>query len=127
MANKKTKVAKQPWELLDQDLEQHSVAMDKSEADKVDEALELQMISIRLERGLLSNLKLIADHHGVGYQPLIRDLLNRFAQSELDSILHQLVEQQKEIQRRATAEIAKGQEASMRPIDEFLQRERKRA
>ncbi len=127
MANKKTNVAKQPWELLDQDLEQHTIAMDESEAEKIDEAVGLQMISIRLERRLLSNLKLIAKHHGVGYQPLIRDLLNRFARSELKSILHQLEEQQREVEKRAQEEAAKSQEASMRPIDEFLERERKRA
>ncbi len=127
MANKKTNVAKQPWELLDENLEKLTVSMDEAEAEKIDEALGLQMISIRLERALLSNLKLIAKHHGVGYQPLIRDLLNRFARSELKSILNRLEEQQRDIEKRATEEAAKAQEATLRPIDEFLERERKLA
>ncbi len=127
MANKKKDVAKQPWELLDEDLEQLTVAMDEGEAEKIDEAIGLQMISIRLERALLSNLKLIAKYHGVGYQPLIRDLLNRFALSELKSILNQLEAQQRDIEKRTKDEAAKTHDATLRPIDEFLQRERKLA
>lgn len=127
MASTKKTVAKQPWESFDDDLEQRAFEMDAAEAEKIDEAVGLQMISIRLERTLLSNLKLIAKHHGVGYQPLIRDLLNRFARSELLSILHDLESQQKEIEERANKEAAKSSEASMRPIDNFLERERKQA
>jgi hypothetical protein len=41
----------------------------------VDDALGLQMISIRLPRELLSRVKLIAGYHGVAYQPLMRDVL----------------------------------------------------
>lgn len=47
-----------------------------------DEALGLQMISIRLEKNLLEMLKAIATIEGVGYQPLVRDVLNRFALTE---------------------------------------------
>lgn len=126
MAKNKTTVAKQPWELLDDDLEQRASAVDAEEAEKIDEAIGLQMISIRLERALLSNLKLIAAHHGVGYQPLIRDLLNRFARSELGNILHELKTKQKEIAERAEKEALKSSPA-MEPIDNFLERERRRA
>jgi len=127
MASTKTTVAKQPWELLDDDLEQRASAIDLDEAEKIDEAVGLQMISIRLERALLSNLKLIAKHHGVGYQPLIRDLLNRFARSELRNILHELESKRKEIVELAEKEAAKNCQTPMEPIDNFLERERKRA
>jgi hypothetical protein len=45
-------------------------------------ALCLQPISIRLEKSLIEDFKLIADMHGMSYQPLIRQVLHRFAQSE---------------------------------------------
>lgn len=127
MASKNTNVAKQPWEMLDDDLEARASAMDVAEKEKIDEAVGLQMISIRLERSLLSNLKLIAKHRGVGYQPLIRDLLNRFARSELVAILGELEAQQKEVAERASKENSKISEANLEPVDNFLERERMRA
>jgi hypothetical protein len=35
-------------------------------------------------------MKLIAEYHGVGYQPLMRDVLNRFAHTELHTIAENL-------------------------------------
>jgi hypothetical protein len=58
----------------------------------LDEVLGLQMISIRLPRQLIERLKLIAKHNGVGYQPLIRDVLSRFANGELIQVLRQQAE-----------------------------------
>lgn len=76
-----------PWETgaLGRDPAYVKVAGTRS-AD-LDDALGLQMISIRLEKGLLRDLKEIAAAHGIGYQPMIRDLLNRFAKAEIKSIL----------------------------------------
>lgn len=115
-----TKTGRQPWEELDDDLEAACSVVPAEEAAKIDEELGLQMISIRLERQLLKNLKLIAQHHGVGYQPLIRDLLNRFARSEVALILNEQLEQLKK---------AEEEQVPMEPIDDFLAREgeRKRA
>lgn len=50
--------------------------------DLIDEALALQMISIRLQKSLIEDLKGIAQMHGLGYQPLIRQILKRFADCE---------------------------------------------
>jgi predicted DNA binding CopG/RHH family protein len=55
--------------------------------DMVNEALGLQMISIRLEKELIDLLKAIAKIHGIGYQPLIRDQLHRFANAEARSLV----------------------------------------
>jgi len=52
----------------------------------VEETLGLQLISIRLQKSLVDQLKFIAQFHGIGYQPLVRDLLNRFARSEMINI-----------------------------------------
>jgi hypothetical protein len=55
----------------------------------VDDALGLQMISIRLPRELLSRVKLIAGYRGVAYQPLMRDVLGRWARAEMVEIAGQ--------------------------------------
>lgn len=49
----------------------------------LDDALELQLISVRLQKSLIDGLKLIAKANGIGYQPLMRQVLNRFVDSEL--------------------------------------------
>lgn len=53
----------------------------------IDESTGMQLISIRLPKTLISMLKLIAEHHGINYQPMVRDLLTRFAVSEVNSIV----------------------------------------
>jgi vacuolar-type H+-ATPase subunit C/Vma6 len=50
---------------------------------QIDEAMGMQMISIRLPKELVEDFKMIARFHKLGYQPLMRDALKRFAASEL--------------------------------------------
>lgn len=92
----------------------HAAPATAEDANAVSNALGLQMISIRLQRGLLQDLRLIADHHGIGYQPMIRDLLNRFARSEIRNIL---CDRLQAIERQEVPE-------STPPVEEFM---RKRA
>ena len=61
--------------------------------DLVDEALGLQMISIRLQKSLIEDLKTIAKMHGLGYQPLIRQILKRFADCEKKQLLREMAAQ----------------------------------
>jgi len=56
----------------------------------IDEALGLQPISIRLEKSLIEDFKLIASLHGLGYQPLMRQALRRFADCEKKRILQEV-------------------------------------
>ncbi len=65
---------------------------------QIDNALGLQMISIRLDKGLIESFKTLAAFHGVGYQPLMRDALKRFAESEMKAIVSGIVESQKKQQ-----------------------------
>ncbi|MER2474391.1 hypothetical protein [Photorhabdus laumondii] len=67
--------------------EAHVKVSDDVTEDLINEALELQPISIRLNRSLIEDLKMIADLNGLGYQPLIRQVLNRFADSEKKRVL----------------------------------------
>lgn len=60
---------------------------------QVDDALDLQMISIRLQKQLIEELKLIAEYYGVGYQPLMRDVLEKWSRTELSVIVHDLKRQ----------------------------------
>ncbi|HQZ03903.1 MAG TPA: hypothetical protein PKW99_14755 [Thauera sp.] len=66
--------------------EAHVRVADPTEEAALDDALGLQLISIRLQGALIKDMKLIADYHGIGYQPLMRDVLNRFARAELHTI-----------------------------------------
>jgi hypothetical protein len=50
------------------------------------------MISVRLQKQLISDLKFIATAHGIGYQPLIRDVLSRFVTHEKKQIIREAVE-----------------------------------
>lgn len=65
---------------------------------KIEESLGLQMISIRLDRGLIESFKAISAFHGLGYQPLMRDALKRFAEHELRNIVQGVVESQRKKQ-----------------------------
>lgn len=62
---------------------------------QIDEALGLQMISIRLDKGLIESFKMLGEFHGIGYQPLMRDALKRFAEAEMKAIVSGVVESQK--------------------------------
>ncbi|MCO4320368.1 CopG family antitoxin [Aliidiomarina quisquiliarum] len=68
--------------------EEHVEAVDFSQVieDTLNAATRMKPISIRLEEELLEQLKFIASHHGLGYQPLIRQLLKRFVKAELKVI-----------------------------------------
>ena len=56
------------------------------------------MISIRLQKSLIEDFKLLADLHGLGYQPLMRQILTRFADSEKKRLLRKFAASQKRLQ-----------------------------
>ena len=64
----------------------HAVPAPAELNQQVDDALGLQMISIRLPKELIEEFKLIAQYHNLGYQPLMRDALKRFAEAEFKRI-----------------------------------------
>ena len=72
------------WEngALGRDEEFAQIAKEVSMSE-FDEMLELQMISIRLPKGMIQDLKMIAKENGLGgYQPLIRRVMQRFIEAE---------------------------------------------
>ena len=56
------------------------------EEASIDAAFGLKPISIRMEIELLNSLKAIAAYRKLGYQPLMRQVLQRFVDSELKQI-----------------------------------------
>lgn len=58
----------------------------------IDASLGLQSISIRLPKQLIDVYRLMAAHHGIGYQPLMRDILQRFVPHGMQEVMehHQL-------------------------------------
>lgn len=60
---------------------------DDIKSQAIDDALELQMISIRLQKSLIEDMKMIAKINGLGYQPLIKQILKRFVDGEKKMML----------------------------------------
>lgn len=79
------------WEVgeLGRSEEHASRVTDVNEAE-IDEALELQLISVRLQRTLIDSLKTIARLNGIGYQPLMRQVLHRFVDCEMKRIVNDM-------------------------------------
>lgn len=53
----------------------------------IEEKLGMQAISIRLPRSTIDTYKALAKMHGVGYQPLMRDAICRWAEGELKQMV----------------------------------------
>ncbi|MDO9316600.1 MAG: hypothetical protein Q7V56_00165 [Gammaproteobacteria bacterium] len=58
--------------------------------DALDKCMDLKLISIRLPVSLIEEFKIIADYNQIGYQPLIRKMLQRFATAELKKMAIEL-------------------------------------
>ncbi|WP_406850106.1 CopG family antitoxin [Chromobacterium phragmitis] len=84
----------------------------QEDSDELAAALALKSISLRLQNKLIDDLKVIANVNGIGYQPLIRILLTRFAESEL----RQIAKHQAEV---ANANRAKDQGVDVDPIPPY--------
>jgi hypothetical protein len=56
----------------------------------LDDAAGLQLISIRLPKTLIDDLKFIAEQENLKYQPLIRRVLCRFTEAEMKIIARKL-------------------------------------
>ncbi len=90
--SKRIKDSVEAWDSGELGREEEFVGVaDESHEAALEEALELQAISIRLPKELIRNYKMIAEFHDVGYQPLMRDVLHRFVAPALREILEEQV------------------------------------
>jgi hypothetical protein len=69
--------------------------------DEVNQATGMRAISIRLENELIEMFKDIAAIHGLGYQPLMRQALNRFAVCEMKRLLGEQAERARQAERES--------------------------
>ena len=91
------------WESGEYGLDEAFIKVtDAAEAAEVDGALNLKMISIRLQKDLINKLKLIAKYHGIGYQSLIRNQLHKFVRSELIHIATELQKSEEIVEQTKT-------------------------
>lgn len=72
----------------------YAVAAEKELGDQIDDALGLQMISIRLDKELIDTFKLLGKKYQMGYQPLMREALKRFVDGELKMVALEVLEKQ---------------------------------
>ena len=94
MAKSKNHPATDPWDQRALGAEAQFVGVaDASHDVALSQALEMQAISIRLPAELIKQYKLIAGFHGIGYQPLMRDILERFVPEGLKEIVALQVQQ----------------------------------
>jgi len=56
----------------------------------LDESVGLKSISVRMPVSLIEDLKYIGQIHGLGYQPLMKQVLNRFVEAEKKRVLKQI-------------------------------------
>jgi hypothetical protein len=69
----------------------------------IDEAAGLQMISIRLPKALIEDFKFLGDLHGIKYQTLMRQILARFADTEMKNMARQAASAQLKAIRKESA------------------------
>lgn len=100
--------------------EDHVEVASMAEMAAFNDALSLQAISIRLQKNLVSDLKSIAESYEIGYQPMVRDLLQRFVIAEKKQALR------RQLDRLNEQEQIHQQEDTV-PVDEFIESIRKQA
>lgn len=83
MTNTHKKHSEEAWDNRDLGSTEAFVRKVSPEQEKaLDEKLELQIISIRLQKSLIDDLKDLAGEDGLGYQPYIRHVLTQHARNE---------------------------------------------
>ncbi len=60
----------------------HAVRVSDEQTKALDNALGLQLLSFRIQKSLIQKLKNIAQREGIGYQPLMRQVLTRYVQEQ---------------------------------------------
>jgi uncharacterized protein (DUF4415 family) len=74
--------------------DEHAKAAPSKLASEIDDALGLQMISIRLDKELIDMFKLLGGKYQMGYQPLMREALKRFVDGELKMVALEALQKQ---------------------------------
>lgn len=78
--------------------EEFAKIVDDVDDAAIDAAMALIPVSIRLQKSLIDDFKRIARLHGVGYQPLMRQVLTRFAVAETRQMANDLLAERKRLE-----------------------------
>lgn len=82
-SNEKNDSSSERWDNRELGASEEFVRKSSPEREKkLDDSLELQTISIRLQKLLIENLRGLAEEDGIGYQPYIRQILMRHVRRE---------------------------------------------
>ncbi|NPU91931.1 MAG: hypothetical protein HPY82_08455 [Gammaproteobacteria bacterium] len=95
---KKIEGTVEAWESGALGSDERYAKLSELDVSHVQEAAGLKTISIRVQPDLLEELKLIAGLHGLGYQPLIKQILRRFVDAELKMLLVEAYKRNKQHQ-----------------------------
>lgn len=68
--------------------EEHARKLSAEDEREVYDALDLQVHSISLQKTLIKQFKVLAKDEGIGYQPLIRQVLTCYAHDAMKSHKH---------------------------------------
>ena len=91
--SQKIPCSNQAWESGELGMDLASVKVSSPQTEQsINNALELELISIRLQKELIADLKRIADRDGLNWKPLIRQTLTRFVDVEKNRGLQDNVE-----------------------------------
>lgn len=63
--------------------EEHVRPVSPEKTREIQEALGLQPVTVRLQKELVDQLKVLAKQEGLGYQPLIRHILTRYVREAM--------------------------------------------
>lgn len=74
--------------------EEYVRVSDGVDEQSIDASVGLVAISIRLQETLVNDFKMIAKLNGIGYQPLMRQILTRFADCEKKKIIQDMLAEQ---------------------------------
>jgi hypothetical protein len=109
MSNHTIPVADEAWDNRTLGAEEaYAKAADETLESKIDEAAGTQLISIRMQKSMIEDFKMIAALNGtLGYQTLMKQILQRFVDCEKKSLLRQLVEEKLEEKKNADDEAPK--------------------
>lgn len=92
--------------------------VDETEAALIDEAAGTQLISIRMHKCMIEDFKMVASLNGsLGYQTLMKQILQRFIDSEKKRIFRELVSEKlkrQETKTTATVKTVEKQESKRR-------------
>lgn len=91
----------------------HVIVAPEDDSRALDSDLAMKLVSIRLPIPLIDALKQIAQYNGIAYQPMVRDLLTRFATSEIRQIAAEF---------EAKVRQAQAEEESSPPVESFIER-----